>query len=257
MAFRPSGEIGSYDSVFGIPFFPSFGLHWPLGIDSVGLWDDGVQTMMWADAIIQHFSDLMQKYWTPLQVGWAGQSEDEATRFFETFTAARVMFYGLAENEKRPDDVPEDSVGMLVQICKIVKTAGSVYGSAEETAYQTFKQLANAIGYSVFEHDIEPSATTHGMPYMDAGTGYVYGYIEKDDDGNPIRNPDGTWKVMDKPGPPTYPEYDRFDQEDRWWIDLLYEKDSAMADPIRMNRADGDPYAGLPDVDVGEPGAGR
>ncbi|GIJ49139.1 hypothetical protein Val02_60250 [Virgisporangium aliadipatigenens] len=206
---RPSGEIGSWDSA--PKEYSSDPGHWEVDIDSTALWSDGVKCMEWAEAIIQHFSDLMTKYWIPLHIGWAGQSEEEATRFFNTFTDARVIFYGLAKDEKRPESVPADSVGMLTQLCGIVKSAAALYGQAEETGYQTFKQLANSVGYSLYDN----------------------------------KYPD----EYPKPSPADYPEYKDFDQEDRWWIDALYEKKASAEDPVKIKRDETNSWdqPGVPD----------
>jgi hypothetical protein len=236
-------EVGGYNSA----------VH-KLSVDPTSLWDLGVRSEAIGLDMVNKWSWLMSKVWDQLHIGWSGAAQAEAELFFDDFNSARIMFFGLGDGEPLPPGVPENN-GVLPQLLNILKSAASLYGHAEESAYQRFKQFHMILGSSMYNSHVTIGPDNKWLRNPDGKI--VEGYILRDEAGNFVKDSNGYYVMEYVPGAsPEPPEYATYDQQDRYWIDALYEKQAAAEDPIRMQHKAKNSWEqpGVPDdVTVGPP----
>ncbi|TSB21407.1 hypothetical protein OG422_25365 [Streptomyces sp. NBC_01525] len=95
-----------------------------------------------AGGLVSDLGDEVSKIFkslTDLQLGWAGQTQEEAGAFFQRLDACMTSLFG------KGGDTQSQANSVLARVAFSLTLAGNNYLSAEEAAYQEFGAFASQL----------------------------------------------------------------------------------------------------------------
>jgi len=108
-------------------------------VDPVSMFHEAMTALVAHSENIADRITAIVNVWNGLQVGWVGNTADEAQAFNDEWSAAISRLYG---------SVGSSESGILRQIAYTVSVASINYGAAEDAVRKMFKDILDALGSS-------------------------------------------------------------------------------------------------------------